>query len=69
MIKFIKLHTHQSNRAVYVNPALITTIYVGNYSTIICMLDNDDYTHVKETPEEILAMIEKCNITGNATSK
>lgn len=59
-MKFIKL-TQPNNDPIFVNIYLVTTMirqeYQGGYATGLYYRGDDDYSLVKETPEDILDIV------------
>ena len=57
MVKFIILTLSNDNEKIYVNPNQICVFYKINDDTVIQFTDRIDYFVVKETPVEIMNMI------------
>lgn len=53
MIRFTNSNT---NKSVYVNPALISAIYVVS-GGVSLYFDNNNYIHVNETEDEVVAKL------------
>ena len=52
----IKLTNINNNKTVYINPTLITAIYVlSDYVSIF--FDDGNYVHIKESEDEIIAKL------------
>lgn len=58
-MRFIKL-THISGNALYVNVNHLITFWLkDSEKTRITLTNNDNFGHVKETPEEIIELIKQ----------
>ena len=58
MVKFIILTLSNNNEKLYVNPNQICTFYKLNDDTIVQFAETNTYFVVKETPVEIMNMID-----------